>query len=61
MDLRKGRIQKRNNFPRAAINAIMQIKRIAAMLEKMIFARLVIPIIGKNKRDERDVRTGVYY
>ena len=35
----------------------MQIKRIAASVEKIIFALFVIPIIGEIKRDRREART----
>ena len=41
----ESKYELRNNFPRAAINAIMQIKIIAARAENRIFARFVIPII----------------
>ena len=44
------------NFPRAAIKPIMQMKRIAASVEKIIFALFVIPIIGEIKRDRRGLR-----
>ena len=47
----------RNNFPRAAIKAIMQIKIIAARAENMIFARFVIPIISQIKREKQEART----
>ena len=46
-------MDNRKNFPRAAIKPIMQMKRIAASIEKIIFARFVIPIIGKIRRDRR--------
>ena len=50
----------RNNFPRAAIKTIMQIKIIAASVEKIIFARFVIPIIAlENQKRQEEARTEI--
>ena len=55
----ESKYELRNNFPRAAINAIMQIKIIAARAENRIFARFVIPIIRitQIKREKQEART----